>query len=250
MNEQKKLIYQMALLFLVTFVFFGVIIFKEKASLFYIPKIQEKFDKYIDENYMDIKNSLKPNKISYKNNKFKIKLTSTKNKNLFFYLTYTNKKITSTYKDDYLEGKIFLKHISNLIAKEIKTKTNQKVTITINKKLNDFATSTQERILKEKDLSTLKIYTLKKEIIIDNFSSTTIDNSLKEFITLLETNTITPKSLTITITNKETLSSIEISNLQTTIIKDETFKSIIDDILNNKNSQLLTNYNIKYKNYN
>lgn len=250
MNEQKKLTYQMAILFLIIFVFFGVIIFKEKASFLYTPKIQEKFDKYIDENYMDIKNSIKLNKINYKNNIFKLKLTSKQNKNLFFYLTYTNKKITSTYKEDFLEGKEFLKHISNSITKEIKSKTNEKVTIIINKKLNDFSTSTQEKILKEKDLSSLKIYTLKKEIVIDNFSLTTIDSSLKEFTSILESNNINPKSFIITITNKEDLSRIEISNLQTTIIKDQAFKTIIDDILNNRNSELLNNYNIKYKNYN
>ena len=47
MNEQQKLTLKMALLFLVVFVFFGVIIVKEKFDILFIPKVEKKFDTYL-----------------------------------------------------------------------------------------------------------------------------------------------------------------------------------------------------------
>ena len=52
-----------------------------------------------------------------------MKITCKKNKDLYFYLTYKNGKITDTYKEDYLEGKSLLNNLNNKMTKEINNKT-------------------------------------------------------------------------------------------------------------------------------
>ena len=51
MNEQQKLTIKMALLFLIVFVFFGVIIVKEKFEVLFIPKVEKIFNTYLKDNY-------------------------------------------------------------------------------------------------------------------------------------------------------------------------------------------------------
>ena len=64
MNEQQKLTFKMALFFLIIFVFFGVIIVKEKLNVIFLPKVEKIFDEYLQDNYTSIYSSIKKNKIS------------------------------------------------------------------------------------------------------------------------------------------------------------------------------------------
>ena len=47
-----------------------------------------------------------------------MKVTNKLNKNHYFYITYSNKKITDTYKEDYLEGRTLLTKTSNNLEKK------------------------------------------------------------------------------------------------------------------------------------
>ena len=70
MKEQDKLTLQMILLFFVIFVFFGVIIVNEKISPLKIPKVTEKLETYLNENYKDIINDINIGTTEYKNMKY------------------------------------------------------------------------------------------------------------------------------------------------------------------------------------
>lgn len=248
MKEQTKLLIQMSILFLITFASFGIIIIKEKNTIIINTKIEKKFDQYISENYNELSQTLKKGKISYKNNTYIMKLTSTKNKHLYFYIKYSNKKITDTYEEDYIKGKPLLTHISDQIEKNINKIENEKVSISINKNFNEFTSKVQQEILQENNLHQLKIYNLEKELIVDEFSATVLSEEIATFITNIESKNINPKTYTLIITDHSDITkSLKINNLTYEIIKNNTYIEIINDIINNKNSNILKKYNITYK---
>ncbi len=248
MNEQQKLTLKMAILFLIVFVFCGVILVKEKFDILFIPKVEKKFTSYLEENYTSIDAQFKKSKITYENDVFSLKLSSKENKNHYFYITYSRKKIKDTYQKDYVEGASILNYIKTKIKKDILEKTEEDTTIKINKKLNDFTKATQEKILTETDYLTSKIYIIEKEITTNKWNSSTITKYISSFITNLEDNDITPLSYTIIISNENDLSySIQINNLTPEVIKDNSLQQIIKDILDKKNSNLLEKYSITFK---
>ena len=46
-----------------------------------------------------------------------MKVKNIKNKNHYFYIKYSNKKITDTYKEDYIQGKSLLNEIQKNLEK-------------------------------------------------------------------------------------------------------------------------------------
>ena len=248
MNEQQKLTIKMALLFLIVFVFFGVIIVKEKFEVLFIPKVEKIFNTYLKDNYESLNYPINKNKITYKNNTFKIKITSPENKNLYFYLTYSDKKVKDTYKKDYVEGASLITHISKSIKKDISEKTNEDVKIIIDKKLTDFPENVQTILLTKNNYSSLKIYNIKKELIAKKWDYRIVSNNILSFVTILQENNITPKSYSFTITDENDLTkTVYISNLTEETIKKDDFDLIIKDILENNNSTILRSNNITFK---
>ncbi len=241
MNKQKKLIIGRGIFVFIVFVALGIIVCTEKFGNILTPKITKKINTYIEEKYKDL--DLKTNKVKFKNTTYTMKVESKENKNHYFYIKYFNKKITDTYKKDYLEGNRLLTHIKNKLNKEINNKTNTSCDIEITSTLNKYTDIVQERIIKEDNLLELKFFIVKKEIIIDNWDEETITNKINNFINKFETNNITPKSYTITITNKEDITeSIKIKNITNKVDKD-----IIHDIIKDKKSDLLKENKITYK---
>ena len=175
MNEGKKLTIQMALFFLVTFVLFGTIIIKEKQNIIFLPKIENSISKYMNDTYKDL--SLEKDKITEENNVFTMKVKNIKNKNHYFYIKYSNKKITDTYKTDYLEGKTILNHLSTKLEKDIYKETNITSKVSFDNKFNNYSEKVQKLLLEE-NIKTLKVYTIEKEITtsweINNITKTAI----------------------------------------------------------------------------
>lgn len=239
MNKQKKLLLERGIFILIVFVALGTIVITEKFGNIMIPKATKKINSYIEEKYKDL--NLKTNEVTFKNTTYTMKVSSKENKNHYFYISYYNRKITDTYKKDYLEGKNLLTHIKKELNKSIKEKTNTSCEIEITSTLDKYSDSVKERIIKEDNLLELKFFIIKKELIIDTWDSETITNNINKFLNKFED--ITPKSYTITITNKNDITeSIEIKN-----INNKVDKNIINDIINDKKSDLLKENKITYK---
>lgn len=239
MNKQKKLSLERGIFVFIVFVLLGVIVVTEKFGSIMIPKVTKKINTYIENNYKDL--NLKTNEITYKNTTYTMKVESKENKNHYFYINYYNRKITDTYKKDYIEGKNLLKHIKKVLKKEINTKTNTNCDIEITSTLDKYTDIVKEKIIKEDNLLELKFYIIKKELVIDKWDEETITNKINNFLDNF--NNITPKSYTITITNKNDITeSIEIKN-----IKEKISKEIINDIINDEKSDLLKENKITYK---
>ena len=239
MDKQKKLVLERGIFVFIVFVVLGIIVFTEKFGGIMIPKVEKKINAYIEEKYKN--NDFKTNEVTYKNTTYTMKVESKKNKNHYFYINYFNRKITDTYKKDYVEGKNLLNHIQKELKTEIRNKTNTNCDIEITSTLDKYTDIVRERIIKEDNLLELKFYIVKNEIIIDNWNEENITNKINKF--LGKFTDITPKSYTITITNKKDLTeSIEIKN-----ITKEVSKEIISDIINDKKSDLLKENKITYK---
>ena len=108
MKEQKKLTIKMAIFTFIIFVCFGIIILNEKSAPYYASRIHKKLLTYLNETYKDEINTFSIDDTKYKNTKYTLKVKSKENKNLYFIVTYNSKKITDTYKEDYLEGKTLI----------------------------------------------------------------------------------------------------------------------------------------------
>ena len=239
MNKQKKLSLERGIFVFIVFVVLGVIVVTEKFGSIMIPKVTKKIDNYIEENYKNL--DIKKNDVTFKNTTYTMKVESKENKNHYFYINYYNRKITDTYKKDYLEGKNLLNHIKKKLKKEINSKTNTNCDIEITSTLDKYTDIVKEKIIKEDNLLELKFFIVKKELVIDKWDEETITNKINKFLNKFTD--ITPKSYTITITNKEDITeSIEIKNITKELDKD-----IVSDIINDKKSDLLKENKITYK---
>lgn len=223
----------------------------EKLAPLNEKKIDKRLNTYIQKNYKEIINEVNIKKTKYEKTKYTKKIINKKNKKLYFYLYYSNKEIKSTYENDYIKGEKFLNYIENTISKNIKKKTNINYEIKIKTTYNKFNDYTKEKLLQEKNLESLSIYTLKEDFIIEEFNTNEIYNKITKLNNNLEKNNIFPKNYNITfILKKNPTKSIEINNLTSDLIKNNDLKSIINDIINKEKSDILKNNNITYKYYN
>lgn len=247
MNEGKKLTIQMALFFLITFVLLGTIVVKEKQNILFLPKIENSITTYISDNYKDLE--LETSQVTEKNNTFTMKVKNKNNKNHYFYIKYSNKKITDTYKEDYLEGKSLLDHLSSKLEKELLETTKNSYKISFDNTFNNYSEKVQQLLLKE-DIKSLKIYTVEKELST-TWTKDEITKKITDTMSTLEKSAFTPKNYTITITNKADITqSIKITNLKYSLIKNNNLSIIINDILNNKETNIIKENQITFENLN
>ena len=103
------------------------------------PKIDKKLNDYVEKNYKEIKDDIivKDTKYIEKDSTYRKKVVNKKNKNLYFYVNYKNKKIKSSYKKDYQEGATLFNKEKIEFEKEISNKYKE-TKITFHKKLNSY----------------------------------------------------------------------------------------------------------------
>ncbi len=248
MKEQKKLTIGMAIFAFTIFVCFGVIVVTEKTAPYFSSRIDKKLNSYLKENYTSIINELKIGNTNYKNTVYQLKITSLENKDLYFYLKYSNKKITDTYKEDYLEGKTLLSKISSDIEKELNTKYSKEFKVTILTTLDKSSEQIKDKFIKEENISSLPVYSL-ETTLKTSWSQDAIAKEIISFHSRLLQDNINPKSYNLILVDKKGENkSIKINNLtKKQIENNKTLASIINDIINSKNSNILTKNNITYE---
>lgn len=240
MNKQNKLTLQMTFFFLFVIVLFGTIVIKEKQNVLFLPKIKKSITNYIASNYKDL--NLIQNKISEKNNVFTMKVTNPINKNHYFYINYSQKKINDTYKTDYFEGKTLLNHLSKKLERKLLEETDKNYIVTFDNTLNNYSSKIQDKLLSE-DIKSLKIYTIEKEYIC-TWNKDEITKKITDTMVSLEKKSFTPKNYTITITNiNDITQSVKITNLQ----NNYNLPAIINDIINNNKSNIIKENKITFE---
>ena len=245
MKKQKKLLFARNIFFFFIIIIFTIIIMSEKKDTILIPKATKKIASYIEDKYN--KDDFKLGDVSYKNNKYTMKVSSKENNKRYFFIYYTKTGITDSYQNDYIEGKSFLSNLKKDLEKSIKSIVNTKVTVEIPTTLDQYTDAVRERILNEDNLLELKFYIIKEELFIKEWDPVEIEKQIEQCITKYTNSNITPKSFTIIINNdNEITESIEINNLTTDFINNPSKIEIINDILNDNNSILLKTNKITY----
>ena len=248
MNKGEKLVIARGIFTTIIIVLFGLIIVNEKKTTILLPKITEKINTYIEENYKDITDEISIGDIVYEAPKYSVKLTSKKNENYSFYVEYKNKEITDSYKEDYLEGKSFLNKIKENLKEEVKNETNEECDIEIIATLDQYTSQVRERIINEDNLKELKFYTINLQLDIDNWNEKEITKIISNKIEIFSKNNYTPKYYKITINNKKDITqSIEIDNVTNDFLLNKYKEQIIKDILTDTETPLLKQSKITYK---
>ena len=251
MDKYKKLNIARGVFAFIIFVAFGIIVCTEKGGDLLIPKLKEKLNEYITTNYTSIVNNTIQDEITYKDKTFTMKIYDKTNKNHYFYITYDNGKITDTYQEDYIKGKSLLNEIKNTLEKEIYNKTKIEAKVNILSSLDEYTSRVQNLILKEDNLEGLKFYTLSINIDLRTWDEVSASKEITDMLNTFIKYNINPKSYIITINNlKEITESIEIKNIDNDFINNEYKEQILSDIINNKKSDLLDEYNITFKHLN
>ena len=227
MRQDKKLILGMALLFFITFVTLGTLVVTEKLAPFYTDKIEKKFINYINKNYKDEKDNFKIGKITYKATVYKVKVTNKNNKDLYFTMTYQNKKIKSTYKKDYLEGKTLLNKTKTNLEKKIKKNLNIKEDIINNENTNIYNIE----------------YEITNKLSLEEIPY--ITNEISKTTTSLNDLNITPNYTTISI--KGNNKSLTLKNLTNKTLQSNYLNQIITNILTGNNLESLKENNLSYE---
>lgn len=256
MKQDKKLILGMALLFFVTFVSLGTIVVTEKLAPYYTDKIKIKMEEYLNEHYQQEIENIKLEKITYQAQIYTAKVTNKKNKNLYFTISYQNKKITDTYKKDYLEGKTLLSKIETQLEKKIKDSLKLNATITFPLTLNKYTNNIKNNIINNK-IDELNIYNLNLTLNY-TLSEENINNlvaEIKNTVTKINNLHITPNHYTIKINSKQNGKVLTIKNLTNKTLELETLTQIMNYIMIGNENNIVNNIikenniNYEYKRY-
>ena len=244
MRQDKKLILGMALLFFITFVTLGTLVVTEKLAPFYTDKIEKKFINYINKNYKDEKENFKIGKITYKATVYKVKVTNKNNKHLYFTMTYQNKKIISTYKKNYLEGKTLLNKTKTNLEKKIKKNLNIDAKITFPLTLNKYIDSIKEDIINNENTNIYNIeYEITNKLSLEEIPY--ITNEISNITTSLNDLNITPNYTTISI--KGNNKSLTLKNLTNKTLQSNYLNQIITNILTGNNLESIKENNLSYE---
>lgn len=247
-KTESKLYFEMIIFFFIIILCFGLLIIKEKGNSYKKNKINEKIDDYIESEYKDNINDIVSSKIKQdKNTYYKIVYNSS-NKDLNFKVTYKNKKITSTYKKDYLEGKslfsVLEKNMNDKLKKVNSDNYYKSLKITYNLTLNNCTDSIKSKLISG-DYN-LSLYTVNDKRSITLTKEVLQSEIMKLHNYMISLNFI-PKDYNLTYTdiNNET-KSINI------IVSEETLKNNVDVgriiIENDEKNLNLNNIKVKYLN--
>lgn len=236
--SKNKLIIEMTIFTIFLFIAFGTIIINEKSKEFLLPKIDKKLNQYVQKEYKEIKNDflIGETKYNMKNSSFEMIIQNKKNKDLYFIISYKNKKIKSSYKKDYLEGRTLLSQLEKDLKKKIVSNQYPNIDIKFTKTLNQYNHSLHDTILSNDDIHTLNIYDISVNVSSKNFHHNELVSTINNFYQYIEKKHYNPRYYHINITNSSnTEEKIEISNLSKKEIMDNT-KEIINGIMTNDES--------------
>ncbi len=249
MNEKDRLTYSMGFLFIFFLLSFAIIIMNEKINMKKLPDAKKKITTYVKSNYKNEDIELGKTKYITKCSCFKTKITNKENKDLYFTVTYKNKKISSTYNKDYKKGRSLLNKIEKKLTKEFQN-LNKKhnpsyetLKIKINKDLDDFNPSIKEDIINSNNYKQLNIYEIEGELIINNWTYDDVNSSIIGFNKAVQEQKFNPISYDFYITNpKLSGESFKIEDLKVSLIKESILNELVPAIKDNK-KEILKKYN-------
>ncbi len=241
MQKQMKLTIGMALLFLVTFVFFGVIILYEKGNLLLYPILEKKLTDYFEKNYQEIKEEVqkKELKFNFDDKSYSIEYQNKKHPDLSFFLLYTKKKkIQSTYQEDYIEGKTLLdkkcKKISKEIQKLLQNENFSSIQVKKKRTLNEVNTKEKKKLL-EGEGKEISFYQVVVTTSLSNLDGKEIQKILKKMDTILEEEDYNPETYQAKfLLSEDKTRGVKIQNITREILQKNQLETILYQLYQTK----------------
>ena len=223
MNTQNKLSISMAVFFVFVMAFFSYLILQEKGNPLIKIKLEKKLTTYINNHYQEIIDDVEIGKLHY-DHSYYINVYNKNNHNLFFKVIYKNKKIASTYKEDYVLGKTLLKKYEKSIESELKSKKYQSIKVHFLDNLNDFDTSTKNKLLNNNSIKSLPIYKIELTKKVKTVNSNSIKKLITDFYYYCNNKKIKPKYYSFVIND----------NIVLTKVTEDIILYRLDDVINDK----------------
>lgn len=244
-KKQNSLIVQMGIFSLIIILLLGLIIINEIKPNLTQKKVDQKLTTYITDNYQQIIETVNIRNTTYKNGIYQKRVENKINKNLYFIVKYKNKKISTTYKEDYEEGQTLIKKVekeqNQLLQKKLKNTSLKKYTISLsyNIKLNNCTNLVKNKFIKEAPLLNLSTINVEKTILFDKQS---LNNELLNLNNIMESLKITPKNYNLTYTNINDMTKTINIKLNSAIIKSDS--NIISEAIITNNKPILDKYEV------
>ena len=245
MKKQTVLTLQWAVFFIFVIVAFGMIVLTQKGNLFLYPQIEKKLNTYFQEHYLSIKNEVSKSelKYSYQEKSYYFLYKNKQNENLSFQLTYTkNKKIKSTYQQDYVKGQSFLNKLCEKFEKEIQKlfKQDELSTIQVERKKNmtDFKKKEKQQLLLEKEQKKVAFYQIRLSTSLFNLNAKEMRKKMQTIDAVLKKNGYQPLTYQVTFTlRSDGTKGFIVKNITRDVLASEKLETILNTLSQTKQNK-------------
>ncbi|MCI8347156.1 MAG: hypothetical protein HFJ12_04335 [Bacilli bacterium] len=246
--SKNRLMLEMSIFAILLFIACSFLVINERKNEYLIPNIDQKLKEYIKEEYPKLTNEISIHKTVYNKKKatFFMRVENKNNKNLYFIVSYKDKKITSSYKIDYLEGKTLLSSLEKELENQLNKKMDYNITIHFTKKLNEYNSPIYDRLISNDYIQELNIYNVKVELESDDFKVNSLIASIGDFYNSINHENYHPNYYQFRIIHSKNITQeIKIEFLDSRLIT-YNLEEIIEGIIQ-KNPSIDSKFNIKHE---
>ncbi len=243
-KKEKILIYQMAIFFLVIFVFFGVLLLQYKGNPFQFIVAKKEILKYAKEQYNNFEQRFSMGEVTYhhQDKSYNTIISYNENPKVTFIISFNkDKTITDTYDYDYIKGGSYLLRLEEELTTKWKKEVNDDnffkqyryFTIKFNETLDKMDTKTKEEILAGNMVELNKpLFYVDATITLDEMNVISFSQVFKDIYQKIKNTTLSPLSYQVMIYDKNNpKSGIEISNVTPKLMEDDTILEAITQSL-------------------
>lgn len=245
---KNRLMLEMSIFAVLLFTACALLVIHEKKNEYLIPKIDQKLKEYVKEKYPNLMKEVNIHKTVYHKKKasYLMRIENKKNKGLYFIVRYKNKKITSSYKIDYLEGKTLLSKLENELEAQLRKKVTNKITLHFTQKLNEYNSSIYDRIISNDHIPELSIYNINAELESNDFQINSLVTSISNFYHFIHHEGYHPNYYQLRIIHSKNITKeIKLKFLSEKLIT-QNLEEIIEGIIQ-KNPTISSKFSIKYE---
>jgi len=258
-KKEKILIYQMAIFFLIIFVFFGVLLLQYKGNPFQFVVAKKEILKYAKEQYNNFEQRFSMGEVTYhhQDKSYNSIISYNENPKVTFIISFNkDKTISDTYDYDYIKGGSYLLRLEEELTtkwkKEVKDdkffQSYSYFSIKFNETLDKMEEKTKEELLAGifPDL-TKPLFYLDATITLEEMNVNSFSQVFKDIQQKVKNTTLSPLYYQVMIYDKNNpKSGIEISNVTPKLIEeDNILEAITQSLVDEEKAKELYGITIK-----
>lgn len=247
----------MALLFLILFVCFGVIIVMEIGNPITYHQAKEKIEQYIYDHYATLYDNFDVSSIRYfvKDHSYGLVASDKKNEHLSFRIYYgSDKKVYDSYQTDYVEGNNLRAIIGNRLTDKLEQKIKKEsllsqfdsYRISIVEPMNQLNKKDREQLITNQNVETLNIYTVEASTTVSQMNAKLFSEQFEAIHQGTKNIDFHPKAYSLFICKEDDGNDcVEIQNVSKEIIESEDLTTLFQAMIQDKN-KVENQYKIRY----